>query len=187
MPILHYSRASWPIILIWAFVPSLKTPCKFWTNRSFSSIICLFFISKLEHLNIMLVICVLYSTAYWNILITFLCSSKFASSPCIDPGVWNLGVSPLELIFEKRKLRCEVQITPNTFVHVAELGIEGSIPSLFYGIRTNCCTYSGFGSKSYICSSIFCWDWMCGKLGTSRCMIVIYRSRKMKERCEVMV
>jgi hypothetical protein len=28
---------------------------------------------------------------------------------------------------------------------------------------------------------------MCGKLGTSRCMIVIYRSRKMKERCEVMV
>jgi hypothetical protein len=28
---------------------------------------------------------------------------------------------------------------------------------------------------------------MCGRLGTSRCMFVIYRSRKKKERCKVTV
>ncbi len=31
------------------------------------------------------------------------------------------------------------------------------------------------------------WWWMCGRFGTLSCMIIIYRSRKRKERCKVMV
>jgi hypothetical protein len=56
----------------------------------------------------MLVICMLYSATYWNILVALMCSSNSTSSPCIDLGVWNLGVCPLELIFEELKLLCEV-------------------------------------------------------------------------------
>jgi hypothetical protein len=77
----------------------------------------------------MLVICVLYFAAYQNILATLLCSSSFASNPCKDPGVWNLGIYPLELVYEDLRLLCEVQISPNVFEFIAELGLEGGITS----------------------------------------------------------
>ncbi len=44
-------------------------------------------------------------------------------------------------------------------MHVTKLGLEGNIPSLFYGDETNCCTYNGSWSKSYICSPIDYWAW----------------------------
>jgi hypothetical protein len=141
-----------------------KAPCKFWTNLSFSSVICLFMISKLESLNIMLVICVLYYVAYWNILVTFLCSSKFASSPCINLGVWNLGVCFMELVFEEPTVFCEVHISPKMFVFIVEFGFKGSIPSLFYGIKTHCYTLGKFGSNSCIFSFTSSWAWDCGSL-----------------------
>jgi hypothetical protein len=36
---------------------------------------------------------------------------------------------------------------------VAKLGFEGIIPSYFCGDGTNCYTFGGSWSKSYICSS----------------------------------
>jgi hypothetical protein len=75
-----------------SFYSFSKLPCKFWINLSFSFIICLFLISKLESLNKIFVICTLYYATCWNIVITLLCSSNFASIPCSNPGVWNLGV-----------------------------------------------------------------------------------------------
>jgi hypothetical protein len=35
-------------------------------------------------------------------------------------------------------------------MHVAKLGLEGSIRSFFYGDGTYCCTFGGFWSKSCI-------------------------------------
>jgi len=112
--------------------------------------ICLFFISRLKSLSKILVICTLYFATCWNILVVFLCSSKFTSTPCIDLGVWNLGVWPLELVPKELKLLCAIQIFLNTFVPIVELGLEGSIPSLFCGTGTYCCTFDGSRSKSYI-------------------------------------
>jgi hypothetical protein len=68
----------------------------------------------------------------------------------------NLGICPLELVFEKPKLMCAVKISPNIYVHVVELSFKGSIPSLFYGTGIDWCTSSRFKFKSYICSSIVC-------------------------------
>jgi len=77
-----------------SFCSFSKAPYKFWTYLSFSSMICLLLISRSESLNKMLVICVLYFVACWNILVVFLCSSSSTSNPCIDLGVWNLRVCP---------------------------------------------------------------------------------------------
>jgi hypothetical protein len=63
----------------------------------------------------------------------------------------------MELISKEPRLMCEVEISPNIFVHVLELGLECSIPSSFGGTGTNCCTFGGSNSKSYIYSSIFFW------------------------------
>jgi hypothetical protein len=41
----------------------------------------------------------------------------------------------LKLVLEEPRLLCAIQIFPNTFVHVAELSLEGNIPSLFCGAR----------------------------------------------------
>jgi hypothetical protein len=49
----------------------------------------------------------------------------------------------LELILEKPKLMCIVQISSKTFVLVVKLGLESSIPSLFYGDGIDCCTFGG--------------------------------------------
>ncbi len=38
------------------------------------------------------------------------------------------------------------------YMHVVELSLEGNIPSLFCGDGICCCTFSGYWSKSYICS-----------------------------------
>jgi hypothetical protein len=76
----------------------------------------------------MLVIYVLYSIAYWNILAVLLCSSSSISNPCIDPSVLNLGVFALELVFEDFKLLCEFQISAKMFIPRAELGLKGSVP-----------------------------------------------------------
>jgi hypothetical protein len=75
---------------------------------SFSSIIYLFFISKSKSLSKIFVIYTLYFLANWNILATLLCSSNFASIPCLDLGVWNLGVWPLKLVPERPRLLCAV-------------------------------------------------------------------------------
>ncbi len=106
------------------------------------------------------VICVLYFITYWNILAIFLSSSKFASSACTDPNVWNLGVCPLKLIFEEPKLMCEIYIFPKIFVRVVKLGFESNISSLFCGTKTNCCTFGNSSSRSCICSIISCWAWI---------------------------
>jgi hypothetical protein len=50
---------------------------------------------------------------------------------CIKPK--NLT---LELVLNESKLLCVVQTSPNTFILVAKLGIEGNTPSLFYGDGT---------------------------------------------------
>jgi hypothetical protein len=63
-----------------------KGPCTFWTNMSLSSIIYLFFIFGSKSMSKILVICVLYIVAYWNILVVLLCSSKSAFKPCTDLG-----------------------------------------------------------------------------------------------------
>ncbi len=107
---------------------------------------------RLESLNKIFVICTLYFVAYWNIEVTFLCSSNSTSIHCTDPSVWNLGVWPLELVFNEPKLLCVIQISPNTFMHVAEHGFKGNIPSFFYGDGTDCYTFGGSHSKSYIYS-----------------------------------
>ncbi len=70
---------------------------------------------------------------------------------CTDPGVWNLGVWPLELVSNEPKLLCVVQIFPNTFMHVVKLGFEGNILSLLCGDGTCYCTSSGSKSKSCMC------------------------------------
>jgi hypothetical protein len=44
----------------------------------------------------------------------------------------------LELVPDEFKLLCAVQTSPNTFIIVAKLGLEGNIPSLFYGDGTYC-------------------------------------------------
>jgi hypothetical protein len=98
--IFHYSHPTSLAILLWTFAPS---PYKFWTFFSFFK-----WFSSAKKLSRMLVIYVLYFITCWNILAALLCSSNFASNPCIDPGVWNLGVYPLELVFEDPKLLCEV-------------------------------------------------------------------------------
>jgi hypothetical protein len=49
-------------------------------------------ISRSKRLNKIFVIYTLYSIACWNIVVVFLCLSNFASIPCIDLNVWNLGV-----------------------------------------------------------------------------------------------
>jgi hypothetical protein len=64
------------------------------------------------------VICTLYSTICWNIVTTLLCSSNFASIPCTNPSVWNLGVWPLELVPNEPRLLCAVQTSPNAFVPI---------------------------------------------------------------------
>jgi len=45
----------------------------------------------------------------------------------------------LEVVLEKPKFLCVVQIFPNIIVHVAELDLEGSMPSLLYGTGIDCC------------------------------------------------
>jgi hypothetical protein len=112
----------------------------------------------------MLFIYVLYFIAYWNILVVLLCSFNSAFSCYMYLSIWNLGVYPLELLSKKLGLLHEVQISPKMFVLVAKLGLEGSIPSLFYGIGIICCTSSKFGFSSYIYSSIPSWAWDCGSL-----------------------
>jgi hypothetical protein len=56
----------------------------------------------------------------------------------------------MELISNEPRLLCVVQISPNTFVPIAEVGLEGNISSLFCGIGIDCYTFGGSGSKSYI-------------------------------------
>jgi hypothetical protein len=111
-----------------------------------------------------LVICVLYFATCWNILSTLLCSSSSAFSPCTNLGVWNLRIYPLELIYEKPRLLCEVQIFPKMFVLVAELSLKKNIPSLFYGIGVDYYTFDKSGSSSYICSFMPYWVWDCDSL-----------------------
>ncbi len=51
-------------------------------------------------------------------------------------------------------------------MHVAKLGLESNIPSLFYGDGTYCCTFGGYLSKSCIYSSVDYWTWnSCSFLG----------------------
>jgi hypothetical protein len=104
------------------------------------------------------------SIAYWHILIVILCSSSFAFSPCTNLSVWNLGIYPLELVYEKPRLLCEVHISPKMFVHVAKLGFEGNVPSLLCGIKVDYCTSSKFGSTSCIYYFISSWTSDCGSL-----------------------
>ncbi len=130
----------------------------------FSFIICLFLISRSKNLNRMLVICVLYFAICWNLLVALLCSFKSTSSPYTNPGVWNLRVCLLELVPKKPRLMCEIQISPNIFVPVAELGLEGSIPSLSYGIGIDCCTYGRSNFKSCIYSFLSYQAWNFGSL-----------------------
>jgi hypothetical protein len=59
----------------------------------------------------------------------------------------------LELVPDEPKLVCAVHISPNTFMHIAKLGYEGSIPSFFCGDGIDYCTFGGSHSKSYIYSS----------------------------------
>jgi hypothetical protein len=59
----------------------------------------------------------------------------------------------MELVLEKPKLLCAIRISPNIFVPIMKLGIEGSIPSLFCGTGIDYCTSGGSNSKSFICSS----------------------------------
>ncbi len=50
------------------------------------------------------------------------------------------------------------------FVPILEIGLEGSIPSLFCGIGADCYTFGKFGkfgSNSYIYSSTPSWAWDC--------------------------
>jgi hypothetical protein len=93
---------SWflPTTLLWTFAPFPKPLVNFKQIYPFfyNIFISYFHMKKTSR---MLVICVLYSTACWNILAVLLCSSKNASSPCTNPSVWNLGLYPLEPIFEK--------------------------------------------------------------------------------------
>jgi len=63
-----------------------KTPSKFWIVLSFSSIIYLFLISKVESLNKIFVICTLYFATCWSIVTIFLCLSNSVSIPYIDLG-----------------------------------------------------------------------------------------------------
>jgi hypothetical protein len=60
----------------------------------------------------------------------------------------------LELVHEEFRLLCAIRISPNIFVLVVELGVEGNIPSKFCGIGTFYCTFGGSRSKSCICSFI---------------------------------
>jgi hypothetical protein len=55
------------------------------------------------------------------------------------------------------KFLCVVKNFPNIFVPIAKLGFEGSILSLFYGTKIDCCSFGGFRSMFYICSSIANW------------------------------
>jgi len=64
-----------------------KIPWRFWIYMSFSSIICLFLISKLEILNKIIFICTLYSITSLNTVVILLCSSNFASTPYTNPNV----------------------------------------------------------------------------------------------------
>ncbi len=136
-----------------------KAPYKFWTNMSFSFIIYLFFIYRLESLSRILVICTMYSISCWNIVAILLCSSHSASSLYTNFGVWNLWVYPLELVPKEPRLLCVIHISTCIFVLVVELNLEGSTPSLLCGIGIDCCTYDGFRSKFYICSSTAFWTW----------------------------
>jgi hypothetical protein len=45
-----------------------------------------------------------------------------------------------------------VQISPNAFVPIMELGLESNMPSLLCGDGIVCCTFGGSKSKSCICS-----------------------------------
>ncbi len=116
-------------------------------------------ISISESLSKIFFICTLYFNTCWNIIIVLLFSSNFTSIPCIDPGVWNLGVWPLELVPYELRFLCAIQTFPNTFMLVVKLGFEGSITSFFGGDGTNCCTFCGSPSKSYIYSSANYWAW----------------------------
>jgi len=75
----------------------------------------------------------------------------------------------LELVLDELKLLCEIHISPNTFVHVAELGLENNIPSIFYGDGTYCCTFGGSMSKSCIYYFASYWTWNFGSLGHLWC------------------
>ncbi len=50
----------------------------------------------------------------------------------------------MELVLDEPTFMCVVQNFPNTFVPIAKLSLEGSIPSLFCGTRTYCCISGGF-------------------------------------------
>ncbi len=54
---------------------------------------------------------------------------------------------------------CAIQISPNIFVPIVKLDLEHSIPSLFYGIQIDCCTFGGSRSRSCVNSFIGCWAW----------------------------
>jgi len=49
----------------------------------------------------------------------------------------------LELVLDELKLLCVVQTFPNTFMHVAKLGLDDNIPSFFCGDGIDCCTSGG--------------------------------------------
>jgi hypothetical protein len=55
---------------------------------------------------------------------------------------------------DEPRLMCVVQTSPNTFMLIAKLGLEGNIPSLFNGDGIDCCISSGFKAKSHICSFV---------------------------------
>jgi hypothetical protein len=42
---------------------------------------------------------------------------------------------------------CVIQISPNAFVHVLKFGLESNIPSLFFGVGIDCCTFGDLGSN----------------------------------------
>jgi hypothetical protein len=117
----------------------------------------------------MLVIYVLYFATGLNVLAALLCSSNSTSNPCVNLCVWNLWVCHLELVFEDRRLLCEVHISSRMFIYVAKFGLESNIPSQLYGIGACCCTSSKFGSTFYICSSASSWIWDCGSLSGHLC------------------
>ncbi len=61
-----------------------------------------------------------------------------------------------ELVPNEPKLLCAIQTSPNTFMHVAKLGLEGNIPSLLCGDGIDYWTSGGFRSKSCICFFVEC-------------------------------
>jgi len=49
----------------------------------------------------------------------------------------------LELIPNELRLLCAIRTSPNIFMLVIELGLEGTIPSFFYGDGIDCYTSGG--------------------------------------------